>query len=290
MEIHSNYLKDVVSFFRSRLHAVYSESELDLILRWIMEKQLGLKDAAFLTDEKIRVNQSDLIKLEQMCFKLERHMPIQYVLSEAEFYGLKFKVNPAVLIPRPETEELVELIRLTSSNLRNLLDIGTGSGCISIALKKNLPLAKVFALDVSEEALALAKENAIQNKTDVHFFKADILSVNAAELILEKTGGKRMDVVVSNPPYVLRSDELHERVKNYEPHLALFVEDNDALLFYRRIAELAKKLLTENGRLYFECHSAQAKNVASLLEKEGFNGVRLLKDMGGLDRFVTGIY
>jgi release factor glutamine methyltransferase len=291
MEIHSNLLGDVVKFYKKELADIYTESELQNIISWIFEKQLKLSSAQLISNSNIRVNQSDLILLEQMCHQLKAHTPIQYVLGEAEFYHLKFKVNKSALIPRPETEELVDMIikKIKTQQSLNILDIGTGSGCIPISIKKNMPSANVYGLDVSDAALEIAKYNAIQNKVDVNLFKADVLAENIAEIILNQTKNQKIDVLISNPPYVLASEKegLHKRVKNHEPHLALFVDDTDPILFYRKIALLAQKILSDKGVLYFECHTDYAEAVYQLLTTMNFEQVHLLKDMAGLNRFVS---
>ncbi len=291
MEIHSNLLTDVIKFYKKELTSIYTESELQNICNWIFEKQLKLSSSEIISNKEIRVNQSDLIVLEQMCFKLKEHQPIQYVLGEAEFYHLKFNVNTNVLIPRPETEELVDLIikRYKREKALNILDIGTGSGCIPISIKKNILNANVFGLDVSDDALETAKYNSTQNKVDVHFFKADVLSENISEVVLNQTKNQKLDLIVSNPPYVLDSEKegLQNQVKNYEPHLALFVNDTDPILFYRKIATLAKIILSDKGMLYFECHTHYAQVVYQLLIENGFKNVVLHKDLAGLDRFVS---
>ncbi|HXU26732.1 MAG TPA: peptide chain release factor N(5)-glutamine methyltransferase [Bacteroidia bacterium] len=290
MEIHSNLLSDVVKFYKKELTDIYTESELQNITNWVFEKQLSLNSSQLISNSNIRVNQSDLILLEQMCYKLKAHTPIQYVLGEAEFYHLKFKVNSSVLIPRPETEELVDMIikNFKTQASLTILDVGTGSGCIPISIKKNIPGANVFGLDVSDAALEVAKFNATQNKVDVNLFKADVLAENVAEIVLNQTKNQKIDVLISNPPYVLQSEKegLHNRVKNYEPHLALFVDAPDPILFYRKIALLAKKILSNNGFLYFECHTNYAEAVSQLLTNANFQQITLSKDMAGLSRFV----
>ena len=292
MEIHSNLLSDVIKFYKKELIDIYTESELQNIINWIFEKQLNLNSAQIVSNSSIRVNQSDLILLEQMCYQLKEHSPIQYVLGEAEFYHLKFKVNKSVLIPRPETEELVDMIikKFKPQHLNlNILDIGTGSGCIPISIKKNMPNANVYGLDVSDDALEVAKYNALQNKVDVTLFKADVLAENCADVILHQTKNKKIDILISNPPYVLQSEKegLHKRVKNYEPHLALFVNDADPILFYRKIGLLAKSILTDNGILYFECHTNYTQAVYQFLADSGFKNVHQYNDMAGLNRFVS---
>jgi release factor glutamine methyltransferase len=217
---------------------------------------------------------------------LKKEKPIQYILGETEFYGLPFLVNENTLIPRPETEELVEWIlestKYEEQNTKlNVLDIGTGSGCIAISLAKNLPSAQVSAIDVSEKALATAHKNAKINKVDVNFILKNILETESLD--------EKYDVIVSNPPYVrnLEKEEIKPNVLEYEPHLALFVEDNDALLFYRKIAALAKKNLSENGKLYFEINQYLGKETVRLLEGMDFKNVILKKDVYGNDRMIS---
>ncbi|WP_394758076.1 peptide chain release factor N(5)-glutamine methyltransferase, partial [Flavobacterium sp.] len=202
-----------------------------------------------------------------------------------EFFSLPFYVNENTLIPRPETEELVDWIlsnnRINeSTNQIKILDIGTGSGCIAISLAKNLPNANVHAIDVSEKALATAKKNAERNNVTITFIEKNILETE--DLL------NTFDIIVSNPPYVrnLEKKEIHKNVLEYEPHLALFVEDNDALLFYRKIAELATKNLSENGQLYFEINQYLGKEMVELLEKYNFKNIELKKDIYGNDRMI----
>ena len=291
MEIHSNLLSDVIKFYKKELIDIYTESELQNITNWIFEKQLKLNSSQLISNSTFRVNQSDLILLEQMCLQLKAHTPIQYVLGEAEFYHLKFKVNKSVLIPRPETEELVDMIikKFTTQPSLTILDVGTGSGCIPISIKKNMPTANVYGLDVSDAALEVAKYNVTINKVDVNLFKADVLAENVARFILNQTKNQKIDVLISNPPYVLQSEKegLHSRVKNYEPHLALFVDDVDPILFYRKITLLAKTILADKGALYFECHTDYTQAVYQLLVDNGFKNVYLHTDMAGLNRFVS---
>jgi release factor glutamine methyltransferase len=226
---------------------------------------------------------------------LKKEKPIQYILGETEFYGLPFLVNVNTLIPRPETEELVEWIikstnyEIQSTKLR-ILDIGTGSGCIAISLAKNIPNAEVSAIDVSEKALATAKKNAEINKIVVNFINVDILKINdLAELPTSNFQlPTQFDIIVSNPPYVrnLEKAEIKPNVLEYEPHLALFVEDTDALLFYRKIANLAKENLSENGQLFFEINQYLGKETVELLEDLGFKNIELKKDIYGNDRMI----
>jgi release factor glutamine methyltransferase len=216
--------------------------------------------------------------------KLQQEIPIQYILGKTHFYGLDFEVDENVLIPRQETEELVEWIitnqQTNKPTNQQILDIGTGSGCIAISLAKNLPAAKVSAIDVSEHALSVAKKNADLNQVDVTFIHQNILETEDLQATF--------DIIVSNPPYVrnLEKAEIKKNVLEHEPHLALFVEDHDALIFYRKIAELAQKNLKENGQLYFEINQYLGKEMVDLLELMGFVEVALRKDIYCNDRMI----
>ncbi|MGZ4034490.1 MAG: peptide chain release factor N(5)-glutamine methyltransferase, partial [Bacteroidia bacterium] len=249
------------------------------------------------------MSESELLKFNFAIKDLKKHKPIQYILGQADFYKLKFKVNEHVLIPRPETEELVDLIikDYQSSGRNNndlsILDIGTGSGCIPIALKKNIPEAKISALDISEEALALAKENAEINGTEINFLKFDILSTlnlpagqSGLELLTSnsehpisdiQSPTPVFDIIVSNPPYIRISEKenMSQNVLNYEPHLALFVNDPNPLLFYKTIAGFALKYLKPNGKIYFEINQALGLESKYMLENKGFKNVELIKDL-----------
>jgi release factor glutamine methyltransferase len=215
--------------------------------------------------------------------QLKLEIPIQYLLGKTSFYGLDFEVNSAVLIPRPETEELVDWI-IQSQKLKvksqkiKILDIGTGSGCIAVSLAKNIPNAQVFAIDVSEKALATAKKNANLNDVNVTFLHQSILETEDLE--------QEFDIIVSNPPYVrnLEKKEIKKNVLDNEPHLALFVEDNDALIFYKKIAELAQKNLSNSGQLYFEINQYLGKEMVGLLETMSFKNIELRKDIYENDR------
>ncbi|MBL7893520.1 MAG: peptide chain release factor N(5)-glutamine methyltransferase, partial [Bacteroidia bacterium] len=203
----------------------------------------------------------------------------------------KLKVNPAVLIPRPETEELVDWIvkefKVQSSKFK-VLDVGTGSGCIALALKRNIPSAEVFALDISEAALDVAKQNALNNSLEITFVNASIIENWDNKLIPFGEAGRGLSLIVSNPPYVLQSEKhaMQPNVLVYEPHLALFVNDNDPLLFYKAIIEFAKKYLANKGRLFFEINEAKADEVKSLLVQNGFKNVEIKKDLSGKERMV----
>lgn len=284
-------LKVYKSTFIHELSSLYDEKEIESFFYIILEQFHNKKRIDLALNPEMEMDALQLLRWETVLSELKKEKPIQYILGETEFYGLRFLVNENTLIPRPETEELVEWIISNSEGLRQaqsdksaklkLLDIGTGSGCIAISLAKNLQNAEVSAIDVSEKALATANKNAEINEVEVNFILKNILQTEDLE--------HQFDIIVSNPPYVrnLEKEEIKPNVLKYEPHLALFVEDNDALLFYRKIAELAKKNLSENGRLYFEINQYLGKETVELLENLGFKEVILKKDIYGNDRMIS---
>lgn len=269
--------------FIQALSSIHGEDEAESFFYLMLEDKHQLKridlalepDLVFTDDEIVIWN----VFLEQL--KLE--IPVQYLLGKTNFYGLDFEVNENVLIPRSETEELVEwIIETQNSKLKTpkvrILDIGTGSGCIAISLAKNIPNAEVFAIDVSEEALATAKKNAKANQVDVTFINQNILETEDL--------GRQFDIIVSNPPYVrnLEKAEIKKNVLDNEPHLALFVEDDDALLFYKKIAQIALHNLSAVGLLYFEINQYLGKEMVDLLKELTFKNIELRQDMYGNDR------
>jgi len=269
------------------LATIYDMREAESITRIIFEDLDFLKNRA--SDESL--NGGHAAMLNKIQARLLVHEPLQYILGEADFYGLKFKVNPHVLIPRPETEELVQWIKNDIAHIapagqgRSLLDIGTGSGCIVLTLKSELPDLEITALDVSPLALEVVRENAQHLGADINLINMDILDEPATESL------PVYDYIVSNPPYVLLQDkaDMQPNVLKYEPHLALFVSDKDPLLFYRQIALLAQKHLRRGGALYFEIHEKQAIGVKYILEAMGFQNIVIQKDMSGKDRMARGI-
>ena len=286
MQIASNKIQDIIEFYKKQLSSIYDEAELNVIIFLAFEHVLDFSKTNLLLRSNENINQSDLLKLNFICKRLLQHEPIQYILGETEFYGLKFKVNSSVLIPRPETEELVDLIIKENSNntqTLKIIDVGTGSGCIAIALKKHLPQAEVYAVDISKEALSTAKQNAELNKVDVRFIEADILTYSNPTLQT-----LNFDVIVSNPPYVTRNEEteMDPRVKDFEPHTALFVENNDALIFYNKIAHFALKQLNPGGKLYFELNAKYASETKHLLESIGWKDVCILRDLNNNERML----
>ena len=251
---------------------------------WLLEALLDISLMDVVLDKSITVSAEKEEQLQQSVNRLLNHEPLQYVLGEANFYGYTFKVNPAVLIPRPETEELVQRIILRHKNIKELqlLDVCTGSGCIALTLAKELPLARVWATDISPEALAVAEENKQRMAVKVQLVQADALK--------EPFPVSELDVAVSNPPYVLEQEAalMQANVLDWEPHLALFVPNDDALLFYKAIAEEARQKLKAGGWLYFEVNEAYGGQVAALMQALGFDEVQLLQDMQGKTRMVEG--
>ena len=286
-------LKNYKTTFLQELSSLYEEQEIESFFYIILEKLHGLKRIDLALNPQTVMDGAHLKQWKNIVAELKKQRPVQYIFGETTFYGLSFLVNENTLIPRPETEELVELIiESTNYELRNtklkVLDIGTGSGCIAISLAKHLPTSEVFAIDVSEKALATAKKNAELNKVAIDFISTnilDIINLSAVEGL-----DKQFDIIVSNPPYVrnLEKYEIKPNVLEYEPHLALFVDDIDPLLFYRKIAELAIKNLNPNGKLYFEINQYLGKETVELVKSFGFKNVKLIKDIYGNDRMVEG--
>lgn len=271
--------------FIEKLSPAYDAMEAESFFYLVLEDQHDLKRIDLALQPDATFSENELQQWNAILQKLNAFVPIQYVLGKAHFFGLEFEVNENTLIPRPETEELVQWIiseNQTSANLK-ILDIGTGSGCIAIALTKNLPSAQVFAIDVSEEALETAKRNANLNSITVNFLHQNILSTT--DLLQE------FDIIVSNPPYVrhLEKAEIRQNVLDHEPHLALFVEDDDALLFYRKITELAQNNLTQNGQLYFEINQYLGKEMIDLLSNDHFQNIELRQDIYGNDRMLKAV-
>ena len=278
-------LKHYKKYFFDSLQDIQDEQEIESFFFILTEYLHHLKRVDVALNPDFEISDAAIEKWNAILSELQQEKPIQYITGEAWFYGLRFEVNENTLIPRPETEELVEWIiesqksKVQSQKLE-ILDIGTGSGCIPISLKANLPQANVSAIDVSEQALEVAKRNAVSNNVEVNFIQANILEVEDLN--------QHFDIVVSNPPYVrnLEKQEIKKNVLDYEPHLALFVEDTDALLFYRKIAQLALKNLSSNGLLFFEINQYLGNETVELLENLGFKNIELKKDVYGNDRMI----
>jgi release factor glutamine methyltransferase len=275
---------------------MYGDREAAQVSAMVMEQLTGFTRSEMLVRDHLALDANQLAQFDRWQEELLAWRPVQYVLGEAWFSGMRFRVDERVLIPRPETEELVEWIvqkwKIESENSKvgeepaaDVLDIGTGSGCIAIALKKRIPDAVVIAIDKSTGALQLARENAAALDADLHVHEIDILDdFQTASL-------PRVQVIVSNPPYVPRSAGAHMRpnVHRYEPHLALFVSDEDPLLFYRVIAVRGLQILAPGGMLFFEIHAGAGQAVAELLQQLGYTGVERKEDLSGLERMVAAV-
>jgi release factor glutamine methyltransferase len=278
-------IKNYRDYFIQELTPLYDAGEAESFFYLILEAKHQLKRVDLALQPDLAFSKSELASSNLILDQLKKEIPIQYLLGTTHFYGLEFEVNSSVLIPRPETEELVDWI-IQNSKLKaqhsklKILDIGTGSGCIAIALAKNLPNAQVFALDVSEQALATAKKNAEKNQVQLSFIHQSILETEDL--------AQEFDIIVSNPPYVreLEKQEIKKNVLDNEPHLALFVEDNDALIFYRKIAQLAQKNLSSIGQLYFEINQYLGLEMLDLLQGMGFKNSELRQDIYGNDRMI----
>ena len=285
-------IQDLKSKFFTDFKQLYPKEEIQSFFNLLIFFKLKLTRADIALKYNQIIDQDDLDFFLNALADLGNEKPIQYIIGETEFYGLPFKVNKNVLIPRPETEELVTWIledrrwKTEDGRQFQILDIGTGSGCIAISLAKNLPDAVVSALDISKGALKIAQENAKLNDVNIHFIEEDILRLNRhSELVSESF---KFDIIVSNPPYIreLEKHEIQNNVLENEPHLALFVDDNNPLLFYNKIADFAKENLTENGQLYVEINQYLGKKTVELLKQKGFTDIELQKDIFGNDRMI----
>ena len=279
--------KTIFNYLVTEITSVYEENEAKSIVYLLLEHYLNLSKVDILLDN----NTSQSFDFQDIIIRLRANEPIQYIIGETEFYGRKFKVTPDTLIPRTETEELVQLTvisyQLITNNFKNpihILDIGTGSGCIAISLACELPNSQVYAYDISEEALKVARENATINNVNVFFEKVDVLSSSTVH-------HSPFTVIVSNPPYVMNAEklEMEQNVLDYEPHLALFVDDSNPLIFYKAIAEFASKNLIDKGLCIVEVNQAFGLETTELFWNQGFRSVEVVKDMFGKDRMVKAI-
>ena len=272
---------------REQLASIYPPSEVESLVRLILEHVTGYNRLQMHLNQTAVLPDSKIMQITEILNRMGSNEPIQYILGETQFFGLNFKVTPAVLIPRAETEELVDwIITDEGDRSQSLLDIGTGSGCIPVAIDKNTRMTRVEGWDISEKALEVARLNATRNGSKVQFGKQDIFNpTGMAEL-------PKWDVIVSNPPYVLNEEAglMAKNVLDFEPHLALFVPDNDPLLFYRTIAQFAKMHLSQQGRLYFEINERMGEAMATLLQEYGFNEILTRKDLQGKVRMIRGSF
>ncbi len=274
-------MKRIIQKIKEELGSYYNEAEVTALTRIIATEILGIAPATYYLKDSVMLTPTEEATLSSTIERLKRHEPIQYIQGYTEFCGLRFKVNRATLIPRPETSELVEWIAGDHKGKAvNILDIGTGSGCIAVSLAHRLPLSKVTAWDISPEAIAIAIENSKENNTKVTFEIVDILTHCPAE--------KQFDVIVSNPPYIKENEKsaMHKNVLDWEPHTALFVPNNDPLIFYRTIAQKAMTMLTTGGTLYFEINRAHGAETMNMLADFGYKNIELHQDFAGNDRMI----
>lgn len=258
----------------------YTDGEIKALTRIIATELLGVSQMAFYLKDDITLTAEQETLLDNAIERLKKHEPVQYILGYSDFCGLRFKVTPATLIPRPETSELVEWIASEATGNEKILDIGTGSGCIAVSLAHKMPQSKVTAWDISPEALAVATENCIASNCMVTFRQVDILEHKPAE--------EQFDIVVSNPPYIreLEKSGMEANVLDWEPHTALFVPDSDPLLFYRTIAEKSLAMLRSGGKLYFEINREFGNETVQMLAALGYTDIELRKDFADNDRMI----
>jgi len=286
-------LKETKEFFQNELAGLYNVEEIDSFFYILIEFYLGLKRISLVLKPELTYSKKVMEPILTALEDLKKEIPIQYILGETAFFGLPFKVNSHVLIPRPETEELVDwILNIEKSESINnglkILDIGTGSGCIAVSLAKNLIHAQVYALDVSHDALEVAKRNAVLNNVSVEFIQVNMLQPETWNTEFKNL---RFDIIVSNPPYVreLEKAQMKSNVVNNEPHLALFVKNEDPLIFYKAITQYAVNNLTPKGHLFFEINEYLGKQMRLLLKSFDFNAIELKQDIFKKDRMIKGI-
>ena len=291
-------MKKLTHYIQEELNGLYTISEISALTRIIIEEIYGSPAYNINTDKINNLSLSKLRKTEDIVARLKNNEPLQYILGKTEFYSLPFLVTPEVLIPRPETEELVEWILSDSLPEKPyILDIGTGSGCIAVSLAKKTPDATVDAWDNSEKAISVASQNAILNNVKVNFFNQDVLKVIQdvfkvnQDLLKEASSTISYDIIVSNPPYICKSEkkDIEKNVLHFEPHNALFVSDENPLIFYKRIAEISFTILKNGGKLYFEINRSHGQEIIELLKNKGFSDIELRKDISGNYRMIKAV-
>ncbi|MCD4773144.1 MAG: peptide chain release factor N(5)-glutamine methyltransferase, partial [Bacteroidales bacterium] len=284
MKINTNKVKDIFDYYKNELVNFYDEKESISILKILFKETCNISRTEMIVDPELRISESDILKIHFAVKEIRKYKPIQYITGKTNFYGLDFFVNECVLIPRPETEELIELIINENKNRKSIkiLDIGTGSGCIAIALKKEFNNSEIYALDKYADALKVAEENSQKHNLKINLLKINILNKSETETL------PQFDIIVSNPPYIQESEKklMQRNVLDYEPESALFVNDNDPLIFYKAISEFAKSYLKTKGKLYFEINEAYGNEVKKMLEDFGFKKVVLKNDLNGKNRMV----
>jgi release factor glutamine methyltransferase len=284
MSITLKTIKEIRLYLTKELKEIYKEPEISAIANIIIKTVIGVTRLHHLYMSEHLVTNEQSEKIIDICNDLKTGKPIQYIIGETIFYDCTIKVSGATLIPRPETEELVDLIiKENRGYTGNIIDIGTGTGCIAIGLAVNIPSAKITGMDISEEALAIARENALLNNSRITLIHGDILTMKTE--IIDKQG-----IIVSNPPYVRNLEKIYmnKNVLDFEPHIALFVEDSDPLKYYRAILEFAEKNLGKHGKVYFEINEAMGSEMIRLFESFGYSGTEVVKDINGKDRIIKG--
>ena len=299
MKTSSNLVRDCRRYYAGELEKIYGSNEANVLIMILLEHYFGIDRVKIALEPELRLSESELLTLHFAVKELLKNKPIQYIIGATEFCGMQFQVDENVLIPRPETEELVNKLVSCSVNHHpsfrpersgvekspakfSILDIGTGSGCIAISLAKLIKNSEVTAIDISEKALLVAKRNAEANNVSVNFIQADILNIK------EGLFDKKFDIIVSNPPYVCESEkkEMRANVLEYEPASALFVSDDDPLLFYRKILDFAQKNLKEGGEVWFEINEKLGVKTKNLCIERNFKNVEIISDFKGKDRIV----
>ena len=285
--VNSNSVNEIITYYQEKLSELYPSNEIKNITEMMFEHFMGWDKMTLRSNSKSSLSESELLLFHQALKRLSKNEPVQHITGKVEFYSLPFKVNKHALIPRPETEELVDLVIKECSGSETILDIGTGTGCIPISLKKQLKNTIVYGVDVSAGALAIATDNAALNSTEVTFVKEDVLQMSSIENSIKK----EFDVIISNPPYITNSEKrlMNENVLTFEPHIALFIDDDDPLLFYDKIGHLAYDNLSSGGKLYFEINEHYGNQTMKLLKSIGFSDIRILKDLQNKDRIVSAI-
>lgn len=284
----TNKVADQIRYYSSELKAFYPEAEAKILVERLISCFFSVSSLDRVKNPDLRLNETEMLRLHFAVKELKQYKPLQYVVGEADFDGHQFKIHEGVLIPRPETEELVHLSSdfLAQKTNCTIADFGTGSGCLSISLAIRHPQHLFFGFDISATALELAQTNAEKLGAKVSFVACDILKEE------ECLNNQKYDLIVSNPPYVVENERqwMHPNVLDWEPELALFVPENDPLLFYRRIAFLASQQLNEGGKLMFEINERFANETAELLKENGFQQIEVFVDFNDKDRFVTAVW
>lgn len=286
MFVPSNRLSDIKVYYQSKLSTIFSENEINLMVKYLAIKRLNLSALDYINSSNKLLSESDLLYFNFALKRLLKNEPFQYILGDVEFYGLELNCDQRALIPRPETEELVDWVleTLDEQLFLEIADLCSGSGCIALALKSKLPNSEIIAAEISEDAIALIEENCLKTKLRIIPNKMDVLDAQS----YSNFDPNSFDCWVSNPPYIPNKEKtlMAENVLDFEPHIALFVEDDDSLIFYREITVKAKKYLKNNGHLFFEINENFSDEMIEMLNENGFVNIELRKDLQGKARMM----